>query len=274
MIRNYQEKSSKIKKEVILFLITDLHYYSAKDLKKYQIITSEIKKQTPDFVMIGGDLLDCAFINDADLLIEEIKVWAKWSKVLVGIGNHDITTEKEKEQKNIEFFKKLKLVPNVFVLDNETLETDDIRFIGVTLPYHYYYRKQEDPTELEQFLNQKFPNSFDDKKINILLIHSSIGLTLHQKLSNIKVLNNIDFIFSGHTHNGMVPKILERIMKNNGFIWPNKKLFPKLVRGKFEYQNITFIISGGITKLSKRSGFSFFDRFWKHEITVITIKPD
>lgn len=274
MIRNYQEKSSKIKKEVTLFLITDLHYYHAKDLKKYQMITKEIQKKTPNFVLIGGDLLDSSFVNDEDLLIGEIKKWSQYSKILIGIGNHDITTSKEKGQENKIFFQKLKSIPNVVILDNDILETSDIRFIGVTLPYYYYYRKQENPKELEQFINQKFKESYDDKKINILLIHSSIGLTLHQNFSHIKVLKNVDFILSGHTHNGMVPKILEGVMKNDGIIWPNKKLFPKLVRGKFQYQNFTFIISGGITKLSKRSGLNFLDHFWKHELTMITIKPD
>ena len=44
-----------------------------------------------------------------------------------------------------------------------------------------------------------------------------------------------DLLLSGHTHNGMVPKILNKLLKKNqGIIAPNKKLFPEIARGKIE----------------------------------------
>ena len=55
-------------------------------------------------------------------------------------------------------------------------------------------------------------------------------------------------------HNGMVPRILDKIIKNNyGIISPDKHLFINNARGKIVNKYYTLIISGGITKLSSSS---------------------
>ncbi len=260
----------------MIYLITDLHYQEPKDLEKYHFITEEIKKEKPDFLVIGGDLLDEAIVEEEHLIIDKIKEWASITTTLICIGNHDLVLHKKQTiyHRNESFWEKLKETPNVFVLDNEFYETEDLRFIGLTLPHSYYYHYKENPNYLMRYLNRNQKTIYPNDKLNILLSHSALGFINQNEKTPIYMLENIDIILSGHTHNGLVPQKLEKIMKNRGFVSPFKDLFPKKIRGAFDQNNIHFIMSGGVTKLSKKSGLSMFDQFWNHELTKIIIKPE
>ena len=149
---------------------------------------------------------------------------------------------------------------NIYVLDNTTYQDDQIYISGLTLPSNYYYNitKDEASEILLEHLNhhpeliKKLPSNLP----KVMLIHSPIRLTNQEVLKKLK---DYDLLLSGHTHNGMVPDILSKLFKTNrGIIAPNKKLFPSIARGKIERyignKKITIIITGGITKLSKKSG--------------------
>lgn len=275
MIRVYQIQSNKIKKEVTLFFISDLHYDHPNDLKKYHFITKKIKKEHPNFLIIGGDLLDSAKPNNEKQLLELIHFWSQNTTILIVLGNHDTTicTSKEIYYENIPFWNQLKKIPNVFLLDNQSYETKDIRFIGITLPFSFYYEEQESTKSWIQYMNRYHQTIESNHKMNILLIHSLLGLNHPRNILKMPYFQTIDLVLAGHTHNGCVPRLLEPIFQNRGFISPRKTLFPPFVRGMFCYQNTTFVISGGITKLSKRSKLSCFDHFWTHELTKIEMKP-
>lgn len=264
MIRNYIKKTSKIKKEVTCFLISDLHYFKPKDLKKYQFILEELHKIKPNYLIIAGDLLDSSKVIHETLFINFLKACSLETTILIGIGNHDITYLQGKEtlyDRNKEFWKQLNKIKNVFVLDNAKYETEEICIHGITLPYNYYYGN----LDINKFLNQ-YLEKLNSQKLNILLIHDAGSIFNYN-------IDSYDMILSGHTHNEMVPKLLEPIFKNRGLISPSKRLFPKKIRGRFPIGNAEAIISGGITKLSKRSQLNIFDYFWKHELTIITLKP-
>ena len=266
MNRIYHCRSKKIKKDINIFLVSDFHYTNEKDLKNYHFIIEELEKNKPNFLFLGGDILDSATVSDEDLLLREIEKWAKETVVIIGIGNHDITIVKNKKTlyyKNESFWNKLKKIKNVVILDDDCYEEKEFRIIGITVPYSSYYKNKNITEFLEEHIKK-----YDNQKMNLLLIHSANFL--YSEKSDI-LLQNIDFVLSGHNHNGMVPKIFEKIMKHRGIISPSKKLLPSYVRGKFKRYNTTFIISGGMTKLSKRSGLHFLNRFWNHELTKITI---
>lgn len=265
MNKNYFKVSSKIHSNKTIFFISDLHYYYPKDLKKLRFILKKIKKEVPDYLIIGGDLLDGSDATNKDLFVHFIKECALNTIVLIGIGNHDITfVEKKKAvfDQNKSFWDTLAQIKNVFVLDNTIYETDDLFIEGITLPYHYYYKT----IDSKVFFNQNLSNT-NSQKLKILLIHDPISIINYD-------VTNYDIVLAGHTHNGMVPKVLEPIMKHKGLISPDKKLFPKYVRGRFQIKNTDIIVSGGITKLSKRSKLNGFDCFWNHELTIITLKPE
>ena len=51
---------------------------------------------------------------------------------------------------------------------------------------------------------------------------------------------NVNLVLCGHTHGGLVPRFLRVFMKHNGFISPDKKLFPKKVYGKLKIDDISY----------------------------------
>lgn len=275
MNRTYKVYNNKIKEPIKLFLISDLHYNSKKDIKKYSFIIEELEKDKPEFLCIAGDLIDRVDIEEPELIINFIKECSKYTKVIIGIGNHDVASYHQKPvfDENQSFWNKLKNVKNVVVLDNSSYETNELYFYGLTFPFSYYYRDGEDYKVLLSYLEDKKYDFNRTNKLNILLVHSPIAMFNINARDNISFLKDIDISLSGHTHNGLVPRILEPIFKNRGIVSPTKKDFPKLVRGRFKYNETEVIISGGVTKLSKRSGLDKFDCFWAHELTKITILP-
>ena len=229
----------------------------------------------PDYIIITGDTIDNPKItkekDKIKLLLKFFENIKKDTKIIIGLGNHDITTENDKL-----FFQNLNELENIFFLDNDKYEDNLIYISGITLPHNYYYNitKKESPEVLIEHLYRcdNLIKKLPKEKFKISLIHSPINLTNKQALN---LLKEYDLILSGHTHNGMVPDLLEKLFKNNsGLIAPNKNLFPKIVKGKIEKNNLTIIINGGITKLSLSSAkiLNKLNFIYNMSINKITVK--
>lgn len=248
-----------VKKEIVIAHVADIHYSlktSKKDLDK---LFYGIKGISPDYLMITGDLVDEAEIthnyDKIKNLVGILSEIAKFTKVLISIGNHDVLCNND-----YSFFRKLNDLYNIYVLDNRCYQDEFIYVAGFTLPMDYYYNinKSENEEILVSFLDSQIDliKNLPSNKPKIALIHSPIRLASQNVL---KRLNNYDLILSGHTHNGMVPEFLNFVFKDNmGIIAPNNKLFPEIAKGKIVKsigkKEITIIINGAYTKLSKKSG--------------------
>jgi len=171
----------------------------------------------------------------------------------MSIGNHDVYTKED-----YLFFKNLK-IDNLYILNDTSYKDDYIYISGFTLPTNYYYNLEGEESEvvlLEHLHNNKtLINNLPIYIPKIGLIHSPIKLT---ESKVIDLLKEYDLLLSGHTHGGLVPKILNKMLKpNQGIISPRSKLFPKVARGKIEINKnnkiITIIINSGITKLGEKS---------------------
>ena len=249
-------------------------------------IINNIKDEKINYICIPGDLIDGTNIldekNNEKIVINFIKRLSKISKVIISVGNHDISRlrsnsfdTKWKPERNEVYFEKLKKLNNVYLLDNEIYTDNDISFIGFTPSFKYYKEKDEDRELLIQELNDKMIK-INKNNYNILLCHSPIHMLDKNVLEKAKLMKDIDLILSGHMHNGMVPPIIEKIWKGNcGIITPNKKLYPKakVARGIIKKENKTLIISGGITKLSYSAPTIFhpFNDFFPMNIELINI---
>lgn len=251
-----------LKKDITIVHISDIHFSINTKFKVLDKISNEIRKIKPDYIMITGDLIDEPSITNDKKKIKELLTFlsniAKISKVFVSLGNHDIFTDDD-----IKFFNKINDLYNIYILNNKSYQDEYVYVTGFTLPYNYYYNitGNESPRILANYLDdfKKLINKLPKNTFKIALIHSPICLT--DKIV-VDRLHEYDLILSGHTHNGMVPDMLEFIFpKNRGIISPRKGLFPEIARGKIE-QNVdnkimTIIINGAITKLSNRSGLIF-----------------
>lgn len=250
--------SSKAKKDITLIHLADIHFNKSTNIKEFDKIKEEIYKINPDYIVITGDTIDNSEILKDKIKIKKLLLFltdlGNITKVIISLGNHDLYKEED-----LKFFKNLNDLKNIYILNNDIYLDETIYISGHTLPTGYYYNitKEESKEILIEHLkkNKKLTTNLPINVPKVALIHSPIKLTDKEVLS---YLNEYDLLLSGHTHNGMVPTILDKFLKpNQGIIAPNKKLFPDVARGKIinhiPNKNITLIINGGITKLSCHS---------------------
>ena len=269
--------SKKLKKDITFIHIGDIHYNETTSTKKLEYIKYAIEDAHPDYIFITGDLLDRPKITKNK---EKIKLLVSWlnslgniAKVFISLGNHDIILEED-----YKFFNKLNDINNIYVLNNQSYEDENVFISGFTLPTNYYYNieKHEDEDALLETLQNNFNlvTNLPKKKYKVALIHSPILLSEKKVIEKLK---EYDLILSGHMHNGLIPRTLDKIIKNNyGLISPDKRLFAKNTRGKIKTKYYTIIITGGITKLSPSSTkiLSKLNGLYPISINKITVKGE
>lgn len=269
--------SKKLKKNITFIHIGDIHYNETTSAKKLEYIKYAIEDAHPDYIFITGDLLDRPKITKNK---EKIKLLVSWlnslgniAKVFISLGNHDIILEED-----YKFFNKLNDINNIYVLNNQSYEDENVFISGFTLPTNYYYNieKHEDEDALLETLQNNFNlvTNLPKKKYKVALIHSPILLSEKKVIEKLK---EYDLILSGHMHNGLIPRILDKIIKNNyGLISPDKRFFAKNTRGKIKTKYYTIIITGGITKLSPSSTkiLSKLNGLYPISINKITVKGE
>lgn len=269
----YQINTKNIDKRIIL--LSDIHYYSKKERVYLDKVLAELKKIEYDYLCISGDLLDRSRIFDEELLIEWLKELAKISKVIISIGNHELTNDRKEHiyDFNENLYKRINKLRNVRVLDNSDYVDGNMRFIGLTLPVDFYYKYNENNNFFMRFVNNKFPTNYKDK-YNILLSHSPKSISDKKTYEATKLFNNIQLVLCGHMHAGVTPYFMRKLLKGRGLIGPFKELFPKNAYGHIKIHNTDMIISSGITTASNCNTFSFVDPLFMREITVIDLKKN
>ena len=254
---------NKLNKKIIL--ISDMHYYSKKDIKRLNDVLDNIKKINPDYICIPGDTLDRANVLDFDLLIEWLEKLSNICKVIITLGNHEFYVNKRKgiyklNNKNIDTIKKIN---NLYLLSNENIMLDGINFIGLVLPIEHYQFNNENEEEFKTYIKNIKTNN---KYYNVLLCHSPVNISKKEILSKI----NIDLVLCGHMHGGVVPRFLRFLFRTKGLISPQKKLFPKNVYGNIKLRNKNVIITSGIKVLSE-SHFPLLSNVFSSEIVEINL---
>lgn len=288
MITRYNDIiSDKINTTITIALFSDIHYNYNFKIERFEQIYNDLLENNIDYICIPGDIIDMTnIINDKRLLNELLYFFEdieKIAPVIISLGNHDISkliNNKWYQDYNFEIFEKLSKFKNIHILNNDIFETKEIRFIGYTLPFNYYFNDTGIESEcilIEDFI-KKIPYIKNDK-LNILLCHSPICIFNDNVLKSINSLKNVRLILTGHMHNGMIPGLIDEIFGGNkGIIYPNKKLFPKYARGitntTINNNDISMIITGGITKVQESAPkkLQFLDNLYQSQINYIKIK--
>ena len=263
---NYMLKISKYElkcnADLKIVHFSDIHYEKNFRLKKFKQIISKIKELKPDYICITGDIVDNLEITKSEKmqkLADFLEELTKLSKVIISLGNHD--TRDYKKLKDNKWYNDLN--KNIILLNNSSYEDENIYFYGLTMPGNYYYGENKKEQELfGAFKNIKI----NSNKYSILLFHSPINL----KKERIIKINKFNLILTGHTHNGLTPHF---IPGNFGLVAPYHKLFLKNARNSFEIEKSKVIISGGITKISKKI-IGILDLLFASDIVYICLKKN
>ncbi len=245
---------TKLNKNLTFVHISDIHFNLDTKEKKLNKIIEALSYIKPNYIFITGDLVDNKYIINNKIKIKELVTFlsnlSKIATLIISLGNHDIMSNCD-----ITFFNKLNDIKNIYVLNNTKYEDDNIYVTGHTLEHSYYYNITGYES-LELLLkhfddNKNIINKLPKNKYKIALIHSPVLLNKNEVVEKLK---EYDLVLSGHMHNGMIPRILDKLIKNNyGIISPDKHLNAKLSRGLVKTKYYTLIISGGVTKLSLHS---------------------
>lgn len=255
-----------------LCLLADIHYYPKYRLKTFRDLLDKIKILKPDYICITGDIIDYnEILNEANMnyLYNFIMYLGLISKVIISLGNHDLETKYGSFKYPIEMINEIKKIPNVYLLDNETITFNNITFIGYTETFNIDREKGCEDIVINE-VNNLLNNITDN--YNILLSHNPLYLNKEEVYNKIDNFNKINLILSGHTHNGMLPNFIKT---NTLLITPMKRWFKKYGRGHFIKNNTHFVVTGGVVKLSKMAyALHLFNPLFAINIDNIIIKKD
>lgn len=234
-------KSEKIKDEITIVQITDLH---GSDFgMNNSFIINKIEKAEPDFVVVTGDMYTRGSNEGKNTALKLMsKIGEKYSTYFVN-GEHDNEED---------FIAELK-ESNVSVLDYKsediTIGKTDIRLYGIT---NVYYSPTFD-------LGNEF--TLDKSKYNILLAH----------ISNKEAFASfgIDLCICGDTHGGQVRlPFIGGLYGTSGWL-PELRDENAFVKGLYKHENTDFFISSGL------GNYPIPLRFMNRpEIAVIKLVPE
>ena len=211
--------------------ISDLHYTKSLGLYFLSELTFKIQSLSPTHICFLGDLVD----DDSKEVIAWLNDLSKIAPVYFALGNHDITRYipvkdmVEETHLTNEMLNEIKNINNLEVLENgRTVHNNGNAFMG--LPYY-------DISETEEMINNANQYDVDLKsgEYNIMLSHNPwiMNPEVFKRLK--EDYYNTDLILSGHTHNGLVPHMIDNVLPGNrGFYAPSQGILPKTTRGVYE----------------------------------------
>ncbi len=257
-ISEYGIKSSKIKNNISIACVSDLHG------RKYDKVISALKTLKIDAILLPGDILEVSnehMLRRNECALEFLREASRLAPIYYCFGNHEIyyshsrrleerAANKDIYKANIEAISSIgiKLVNDRF----EAFTTDggEEILIGGLVCGEDMIRESSNKTP-----NTDFIKSYDEKpQFKVLLCHYP-----HYYESYLKN-SDFDLILSGHAHGGQW-----RIF-GQGIYSPHQGLFPKYTSGMYDGR---FIISRGAVNNSRP-----IPRFFNPtEILHISIAP-
>ena len=233
----YKIKDSKIKKNLKIVFLSDLH--NNQHGKENYKLFDEIDAISPDYIMFGGDMITAYMEKWADYS-DTIKFIAKLKNrypVIYGMGNHEERLRREPEKFPYKAYEELsntleKIGTPILVNEKVKLSEYGIDVYGLDLD-HAYYRKVKTRHVPDGYLLNTL-GKVDEDKFNILIAHNPEHFPDYASWG-------ADLVLSGHVHGGII-----RLPFVGGVISPAMKLFPKYDGGLFDEFGSKMILSRGI----------------------------
>ena len=190
-----------------------------------------IKGESPDIIVITGDLIDRRHYNEekAMVLIDGLK---EISPIYFVTGNHEAwsgkfpSLEDKLKDRGVRVLRNEKEIIKKGKAQIEIIGLDDPAFN--TKGYQESYK---DASIVDEKLDMLLE---DTKNFTILLSHRPELFPLYAE-------KDIDLSFTGHAHGGQI--IIPFL---GGLAAPNQGFLPKYYRGKYEIGDATMIVSAGL----------------------------
>ena len=164
-------ETDKIAKPCQFVFISDVHI-GTQSVEYLNMLLDKIKALNPDYVCIGGDLVDSSAVT-----INQLKAFKTLSMPVYFVtGNHEYYLKQSTQLLN-----QLKDV-NIQWINNDSVQFADINIIGVN------------DNQSINLKNKLIKKHLDSKLFNIALVHKPHCFDL--------LTTKPDLMLSGHTHNG------------------------------------------------------------------------
>lgn len=230
----YRIQTDKKFKSIRILQLTDLHNSIFEE--KNQELVDLMVKQSPDLILITGDLLNSNELN-TDIATDLISDLSKIAPVYVSLGNHEVEYQQNYGTDIVQLYADAGAV----VLDRQYQDLEvngqKIRLGGIygyCLPEKYLETNEADPEECA------FLSDFQNTDLyTILMCHMPACWLLNDGLDEW----DVDCIFSGHVHGGQV--ILPLI---GGVYAPDMGWFPGRLQGLYSSSDgsSTMVLSTGL----------------------------
>ena len=210
-------KVSKSADDFRIVQVSDLH--NAKFGKNNSRLISKIKDQSPDIIVITGDIVDSNHTN-IDTATDFCKEAVKIAPCYYITGNHEMwLTEDESDT----LYSGMTSA-DVTILDSTTITLENGIYLTGLGDDHLY-----DGTLA------KLSDSVPDDALHIVLAHEP------QYLEEEYTLSSPDLIITGHAHGGQV-----RLPFIGGIVAPDQGFFPKYTAGEYKSGDTTMYVSRGL----------------------------
>lgn len=247
IVRRYEIDSPKVDTPIRIALITDLH--SCKYGKKQTKLLDAIYAESPDLVLLGGDIFDDV-IEDTNTELFLAGISEKYPCYYV-TGNHEYWSGQAKFSAKIDILNKYNIV--ILAGTSEVVEVngESINLCGVNDPDAYMVEidSETDPQAYAEAQNRK-EVTFTQQLDNVSSVSENGNFTLllshRPEFFEQYTDYNFDLVLSGHAHGGQwrVPLVL------NGLYAPDQGVFPEYAGGRYEQDGTTMIVSRGLARES------------------------
>jgi predicted MPP superfamily phosphohydrolase len=227
--KTYHVETSLLEKQNVIkiVLISDLH--STIYGKDQCLLINKVKDINPDLIVLSGDIFDDEVpMKGTQLLLSGISSLAP---VFYVTGNHEYWSHNIKGIRDELASYMVTILSDTYTI----IEINDTKIViaGIEDPDK---RKFETANYNQKDSMEKAFRELDEIKLyKILIAHRP------ELIENYK-LYSFDLVLSGHTHGGQV-----RLPLINGLYAPNQGLFPKYSGGIYIHENLTHIISRGLS---------------------------
>lgn len=240
-IEEYIVETHKFKKNgrtVKIVFLSDIHNFEYG--KRNSRLLASIKKQVPDFILIGGDLLVYSEKFETDKMEYLLEELCKVAPVYYSYGNHEkkLLQLKEKTAGKLQRYVERAEAAGVQFLRNESetilVNQQQVCITGLDLDLEYYKKGRRIPQLTSERLSQYIGTRTGSGSFQILLAHNPLYFKQYASWG-------ADVVLAGHVHGGVV-----RLPLLGGVISTTFQLFPKYDAGRFQEKQSTMVLSRGL----------------------------
>ena len=198
-------------------VISDLHFFSEKDVKLLENLMISIAKEKYDAIIVAGDIIEATNpLRDKgylrNKLLEFIEFLGTNSPTFIASGAHDLEYYYNVGNRcpwvydalafTDEFLNKVTNYHNINVQDGVIHDIGDNYKIGILNP-NLYFDWQKNRFYFDKLVEQynyRFLDDLNDSDINTIVCHYP---DIILKLQKFGLLDKVNLGVAGHTHNGI-----------------------------------------------------------------------